>query len=276
MSAVQGGLREVSEQNRLTAISNLTYLPDSPGRSSQVIIIVERKEDWASYFPSEDVMSAQEYLEQPLEREAGKRVQVINLCRSYKYLGHGYYCSLLAEARGHKVIPSVRTISELTKKSLYGLALDDLGKTLDKALNNHIYSNTEGFTLTLYFGKTNLEPLQELARQIFEIFPCPILLVEFRKSNSWRIDGIKSGVLQKLREDQEDQFANSLDSFSRKVWRMPRSPAWPATTWPFCMTRKKRCRPPTPRRWRISSGRQRLGDRCRSDREERLFTNRRV
>ncbi|MNQ42436.1 Ribosomal protein S6 modification protein [compost metagenome] len=224
MSAVQGGLREVSEQNRLTAISNLTYLPDAPGRSSQVIIIVERKEDWASYFPSEDVMSAQEYLEQPLEIEAGKRVQVINLCRSYKYLGHGYYCSLLAEARGHKVIPSVRTISELTKKSLYGLALDDLGKALDKALNNHIYSNTEGFTLTLYFGKTNLEPLQELARQIFEIFPCPILLVEFRKSNSWRIEGIKSGVLQKLREDQEDPFANSLDSFSRKVWRVPRSP----------------------------------------------------
>lgn len=224
MSAVQGGLREVSEQNRLTAISNLTYLPDAPGRSSQVIIIVERKEDWASYFPSEDVMSAQEYLEQPLEIEAGKRVQVINLCRSYKYLGHGYYCSLLAEARGHKVIPSVRTISELTKKSLYGLALDDLGKPLDKALSNHIYSNTEGFTLTLYFGKTNLEPLQELARQIFEIFPCPILLVEFRKSHSWRIDGIKSGVLQKLREDQEDPFANSLDSFSRKIWRVPRSP----------------------------------------------------
>ncbi|WP_150786177.1 RimK family protein [Pseudomonas fluorescens] len=224
MSAVQGDLREVSEQNRLTAISNLTYLPDASGRSSQVVIIVERKEDWASYFPSEDVMSAQEYLEQPLELEPGKRVQVINLCRSYKYLGHGYYCSLLAEARGHKVIPSVRTISELTRKSLYGLALDDLDKALDKALNNHLYSNTEGFTLTLYFGKTNLEPLQELARQIFEIFPCPILLVEFRKSNSWRIDGIKSGVLQKLREDQEDQFANSLDSFSRKIWRMPRSP----------------------------------------------------
>ena len=29
-----------------------------------------------------------------------ERTQVINLCRSYKYLGHGYYCSLLAEARG--------------------------------------------------------------------------------------------------------------------------------------------------------------------------------
>lgn len=224
MSAVQGDLREVSEQNRLAAISNLTYLSSAQRKQSQVVIIVERKEDWASYFPSDDVMSAQEYLEQPLESEAGKRVQVINLCRSYKYLGHGYYCSLLAEARGHKVIPSVRTISELTRKSLYSLALDDLDKALDKALNNHLYSNTEGFTLTLYFGKTNLEPLQELARQIFEIFPCPILLVEFRKSNSWHIEGIKPGVLQKLREDQEDQFANSLDSFSRKIWRVPRSP----------------------------------------------------
>lgn len=198
MSAAQGDLREVSEQNRLAAISNFTYLSSAPRRQSQVVIIVERKEDWASYFPSDDVMSAQEYLEQPLESEAGKRVQVINLCRSYKYLGHGYYCSLLAEARGHKVIPSVRTISELTRKSLYSLALDDLDKALDKALNNHLYSNTEGFTLTLYFGKTNLEPLQELARQIFEIFPCPILLVEFRKSNSWHIEGIKPGVLQKL------------------------------------------------------------------------------
>lgn len=224
MSAVQGDLREVSEQNRLTAISRPTYLSDVTRSSSQLVIIVERKEDWASYFPSEDVMSAQEHLEQPLENEAGKRIQVINLCRSYKYLGHGYYCSLLAEARDHKVIPSVRTISELTRKSLYGLALDDLDKALDKALNNHIYSNSEGFTLTLYFGKTNLEPLQELARQIFEIFPCPVLLVEFRKSNSWRIEGIKSGTLHKLREDQEDQFANSLDSFSRKIWRMPRSP----------------------------------------------------
>ena len=121
------------------------------------------------------------------------------------------------------MIPSVRTISELTKKSLYGLALDDLDKTLEKALSHHLYSDTEGFTLTLYFGKTHIEPLQDLARQLFEVFPCPILLVEFRRTNGWHIEGIKSGTLHKLRDDQEDQFANALDGFSRKVWRVPRS-----------------------------------------------------
>lgn len=223
MSALQGHWREVSEQRLPTAITKATYLSEAARASSQLVIIVERKEDWASYFPSEDIVSAQEYLEQTRGSEQGKRVQVINLCRSYKYLGHGYYCSLLAEARGHKVIPSVRTISELTRKSLYGLALDDLDKTLDKALNNNLYSDTEGFTLTLYFGKTNIEPLQDLARQLFEVFPCPILLVEFRRRNGWHIEGVKSGALHKLREDQEDHFANALDNFSRKIWRLPRS-----------------------------------------------------
>lgn len=217
------------------------------------MIIVERKEDWASYFPSEDIVTAQEYLEQTRENETGKRVQVINLCRSYKYLGHGYYCSLLAEARGHKVIPSVRTISELTKKSLYGLALDDLDKTLDKALNHHLYSNTEGFTLTLYFGRTNIEPLQDLARQLFEAFPCPILLVDFKKNNGWHIEGVKSGVLHKLRDDHK---INSPTPWTTSVARSGASrvhAAWPVMTWRSCTIPRNNCRPRTPRRWIILS-----------------------
>jgi hypothetical protein len=67
--------------------------------------------------------------------------------------------------------------------------------------------------LTLYFGRTHIEPLQDLARQLFEVFPCPILLVEFRRTNGWHIEGIKSGALHKLRDDQEDQFANALGRF---------------------------------------------------------------
>lgn len=190
----------------------------------EVLIIVERKEDWSSYLPSENMLTAREYLEQSPGSDSGKRTQVINLCRNFKYLGHGYYCSLLAEARGHKVIPSVRTISELARKSLYGLALDDLERSLDKALAQHPCADMEGFTLSLYFGKTDLTPLQDIARQLFEAFPCPILLVDFRKGDSWQIAGLRPGALHKLREQQEDQFAQALDGFSRKVWRTPRSP----------------------------------------------------
>lgn len=223
MTIAPSGLRAVLGKRVESAIVSQPRGAIESKSSSQLVIIVERKEDWSKYFPSEDLVSAQEYLERPRDREPSKRVQVINLCRSYKYLGHGYYCSLLAEARGHTVIPSVKTISELTRKSLYGLALDDVEKTLEKNLNNNVYASAEGFTLSLYFGWTHLAPLQSIARQLFEAFPCPILLVEFRKANGWHIAGVKAGSMHKLREDQEDQFANALDGFSRKIWRVPRS-----------------------------------------------------
>ncbi|WP_434136062.1 RimK family protein [Pseudomonas luteola] len=190
---------------------------------SKLYIIVERKEDWSSYYPSEDVITAQEYLEQSNEQDNGKRVQVINLCRNQKYLGHGYYCSLLAEARGHKVIPSVRTISELSRKSIYNLALEDLDRLLSKALKGHPYASADGFTLTLYFGRTDIEALQDLARQLFEAFPSPLLLVDFRRNREgWHIGGVKLGAIHKLHEAQEDLFANALDGFSRQVWLKPR------------------------------------------------------
>ena len=65
--------------------------------------------------------------------------------------------------------------------------------------------------------------MQDLARQLFEAFPCPLLLVEFKRNRTWHIEGIKPGAIHKLREDQEDLFANALDSFSRQIWRKPRS-----------------------------------------------------
>ncbi|TLP73752.1 RimK family alpha-L-glutamate ligase [Pseudomonas nitroreducens] len=222
MSSLHTNFHEKLNASSLQAVSEASAEPPS-ARSSQVLIIVERKEDWASYIPSEDMLTAREYLEDSRQFDAGKRFQVINLCRNYKYLGHGYYCSLLAEARGHKVIPSVRTISELAKKSLYGLALDGLEKTLERALDQHPCASTDGFTLRLYFGRTDLAPLQPIARQLFEAFPCPILLVDFRRTDAWHIAGVRPGALHKLRENQEDQFADALDRFSRRVWRQPNS-----------------------------------------------------
>lgn len=87
---------------------------------SRLVIVVEKASDWGAYYPSADVVSAMDYLRQPVGGD-DERTHVINLCRSYKYLGTGYYVSLLAEARGHKVIPSVRTVNDLRRRSLYGL-----------------------------------------------------------------------------------------------------------------------------------------------------------
>ena len=188
---------------------------------SRLVIVVEKASDWGSYYPSDNVVAAQDYLKEAISVD-DERVQVINLCRSYKYLGIGYYVSLLAEARGHKVIPSVRAINDLRKRALYGLDIEDLNQKLIKFLPEGGRDTTD-FGVLLYFGETNYGTLSDLARQVFETFPCPILRLEFEREKVWQISAIKPAGLHTLTDDQEDSFAAALDKFSRKLWRKPRA-----------------------------------------------------
>src|SRR5580698_6368274 len=137
-----------------------------PSGMSKLVIVVEKASDWGSYYPSDNVVSAQDYLKEAITAD-DERVQVINLCRSYKYLGIGYYVSLLAEARGHKVIPSVRTINDLRKRALYGLDIEDLNQKLTRFLPENSGDTTD-FGVLVYFGETSYVPLADLARQVFE------------------------------------------------------------------------------------------------------------
>ncbi|HEY5789703.1 MAG TPA: RimK family protein [Gammaproteobacteria bacterium] len=188
-----------------------------------LLIVVEKDKDWRAYYPSEHVIPVQTYLDQGEELGNAPGDQVINLCRSTKYLSNGYYCSLLAEARGQRVIPSVRTINDLSRKSIYGLGIGDLNKSLGQLLGAGD-SETRELQLNFYFGQAEVPALERFARQLFEQFPCPILEVTFqRHGGDWIIHGINTGSIHQLDSGEEDRFAAALDGFSRKVWRQPRA-----------------------------------------------------
>lgn len=184
---------------------------------THVILVVEDIKDWSAYYPAKHLMTAQEYLQSTTSFPAG-RIQVINLCRNYRYLSPGYYCSLLAEARGHRVLPSVRTVNDLSRKALYGLHFEAFDAALDKAMKKHP-QKTEQLSLKLYFGQTELPGLQELARQIFDQLPCPILQLEFRRRDDWTIESVRPIGIHQLKNSEEDAFASALEAFNAKVWR---------------------------------------------------------
>jgi len=164
---------------------------------TRLVIVVEKASDWASYYPSVDVMSAMDYLREPIGAD-DERTHVINLCRSYKYLGTGYYVSLLAEARGHKVMPSVRTVNDLRRRSLYGVDIDDLNQKLTHFLPAGGRDTTD-LGILVYFGETAYPALQDLARQVFETFPCPLMRIEFERDRVWQVSSIKPVGLHKPR-----------------------------------------------------------------------------
>ena len=151
-------------------------------------------------------------------------LQVINLCRDLSYQSLGYYASLLAEARGHRVIPSVSTLQDLTRKTLYGPVLDDLDALVNKALGQEAHGvDISRFEIVLHFGKCDSETLAPLARKLYEAFRVPLLRVEFRRNGRWRISKLRAGTLDKLSYPQEHFFLQVLDKQLRQRWQKPTS-----------------------------------------------------
>lgn len=82
MSAVQANVNEVLDKTEHSTISLSEEPPSIKPSGSRLLILVERKDDWADYLPSESLMLAQDYLEH--SDDFPHRTQVINLCRNYK------------------------------------------------------------------------------------------------------------------------------------------------------------------------------------------------
>src|SRR5690606_354830 len=92
---------------------------------SDWVILVENDKDMPNAETPHKVINTRDYLQRPQLFE-GTRPKLINLPRSYNYQSEGYYCSLLAEARGHRVLPSAENMLELSGKLLYAHAIPEL------------------------------------------------------------------------------------------------------------------------------------------------------
>src|SRR5580692_3562380 len=76
------------------------------------VILVDQPKDLPNAETPHKVIITSEYLARPRLFDVG-RPKLVNLARSYAYQSKGYYASLLAEARGHRVVPTVETMLEL-------------------------------------------------------------------------------------------------------------------------------------------------------------------
>lgn len=158
-------------------------------RTRRWLVVVDHASDWAAGDGGCTVVEANDFLAAGVPADGAL---VINLCRSYKYLSVGYYCSLMAQARGLEVLPSVKTINDLSRKAIYKL---DTGE-LDRVLNDLLGASGTAplpveFSMDICLGHTDYTPLQALARRIFDTFPAPLLRVEFARDGSWHIAAIR-------------------------------------------------------------------------------------
>ena len=186
---------------------------------NNVLILLDNLDDWKPYYETSSVLTVSDYLKnKPVEKD---RKLVINLSDDYSYNSEGYYCSLLAQTRGQKVIPDVDIINKLETGT--GVRMD---RSLQALCYQWIQKNNvkdDIWYLNIYFGKCREKGLERIARFIFENYPCPLLRVALNTHPRNQIESIQFLPLNRLNDEEQDFFANTLDNFNKKIWRAPKS-----------------------------------------------------
>ncbi|MEE4197691.1 MAG: RimK family protein [Bacteroidales bacterium] len=184
-----------------------------------LLIILDSLDEWTPFYDTQSIITAKEYLQN--EYLSNQSHLVLNLSNDLGYNTEGYYCSLLAKARGHKVIPDVETINRLNAEAFVRLE-----KPLQKICYQYTKKNNPEnglWQFDIYFGTCKEEGLEKIARYLFEQFHCPVLRVTLNTNERNQIESIKHVPISGLNDKQQDYFAEALDNFSKKVWREPRA-----------------------------------------------------
>jgi len=176
------------------------------------------------------VLSHRDYLSQPKLLAAG-RPRLINLSRFYRYRSHAYYASLLAEARGHRIIPSVETIIDLSERRLYENAIPELEAMLNKVVIEPADSVPD--SVRVYFGAAEDVRFDKFAKLLFDWFRAPALEVVIKPGKRMRISRIGFANWRKLGKTGKAAFYEAMERYSTGIWRQARlrqPPRWTFAT----------------------------------------------
>jgi glutathione synthase/RimK-type ligase-like ATP-grasp enzyme len=189
------------------------------------IILVDKPTKVIPPHPDIQIVTAADYIANNAnEFAANEKRKVVNLCNKYDYLSKGYYCSLLAEARGHKSLPAARDIINLHWKRLYQENLPELNALLEKTFKESLGQEVAK-THLIYFGRTETLKLQPLARRIFDLFRFPVIGLQLRYTSKWTIAAVEAWSLDDVPEEKHEKFNDALTRFTGAAWSRSSAPA---------------------------------------------------
>ena len=186
------------------------------------VILVDQPKDLPNADTPHKVITTSEYLARPRLFDMG-RPKLVNLARSYAYQSKGYYASLLAEARGHRVMPTVETMLELREAKLYEHALPELEDELNRCARRADFQPEGEFKLLVCFGIARDPRFESFGRLLFDWFRCPALEVTVEPGTWLSIDRIRPRNITRLANGEAAFLRESLHQHTKREWRDPKA-----------------------------------------------------
>lgn len=176
-------------------------------------IVVDRLRDWRWSTAGLDIVTADRYL--AVDDASRHNPRVIVLVRAYRYVSAGYYCSLLAEARGQIPMPAVADVLALSRKGLSAFALPELDAILKRTLKRLGDPPSGDFDLTVVFGRSDDPRFKKLAAECFDLFRFPIMKLRVRGGPGGGLWAVRPLGLHQLPADLGDLFLEALRAYTR-------------------------------------------------------------
>jgi len=180
------------------------------------VILTGRQGDLDQSATPHKVITNRDYLAHPGLFRA-QQPKIINLSNSYSYQSRGYYASLLASSRAHRVIPSVETMIDLSERKLYENALPELEQALNRCRKELGGSFPE--KVAVFFGQGPNKAWERFARLLFDWFRAPALEVLIEEGEWASIRKIAFLPLARIKNDERTRFIAALDNYTSRQWR---------------------------------------------------------
>jgi glutathione synthase/RimK-type ligase-like ATP-grasp enzyme len=176
----------------------------------RTVYVTDQKQEWFDLSEA-TVLTARRYLaEQGQGHEADLRV--LNLCRTGRYQGRGYYVSLLAEARGQRPLPDVKTVEDLKSDAFVRSLSAQLEPLVHEALGN---VESDRFELQVYLGKDPMQRHQPLAEKLFASVRAPLLRAVFGHAEGrWRLEAVHAIGLADVPPQDRAFVVETLKAFA--------------------------------------------------------------
>lgn len=180
------------------------------------VILTGRQSDLTQAATPHKIITNRDYLAHP-SLFRGQRPKVINLSNNYGYQSRGYYASLLASSRGHRVIPTVETMIDLSEHKLYENALPELELALNKCRKD---LGAYPAKVCIFFGIGPSKAWDRFARLLFDWFRAPALEVSIKDASGWAsIRKIGFHPLARMSPEEMKRFTACLDVYTGREWR---------------------------------------------------------